>query len=163
MVAALFFPSNYSFSSCHCLEHLFCWGSFGLARFVGAEGCNGSYWHLLGPKILTKLPGLLRLTRTRNFSFLISAHRDSWLKDFCGGSKIKQFYPCFCTSKIQSTGVSHTQSGKALAAEAAKGDVNQPHIPEPWSCYRTVPLHLPCSHYPSAFTAGAHCSFTVSL
>lgn len=53
------------------------------------------------------------------------------VKDFCGGSKIDQFHLYFCTRKIQLTVVSHTQSGKALVAEAAKGDVNLPHIPEP--------------------------------
>ena len=158
-VAALFFPSNNQFSSCHCFEHLFFLGSFALTRSVGAKACNGSYWHLLGPKTPTKLPSLLRLTRTRNFSYLMSAHRGSWLKDFCGGSKIEQFYLYFCTHKIQLTVVSHTQRGKALVAEAAKGDVNLSHVPEPWCCYRTVPAHT--TPLPSQLE---HiCSFTVSL
>lgn len=85
-----------------------------LATFIGAKGCNGPYWHLPGPKAPTKLPSLLGLTQARTFSYLTSAHRESWLKGFCGGSKIELFYPYFCIHKIYLTPVSHAQSPKAV-------------------------------------------------
>jgi len=159
MVTALFFPSSNRFSSCHCFEHRLSLGTFVLTRVFGAKGCNGSYWHLWGTKTPPKLPSLLRLTWTRSFLYLMFAHRMSWIKDFCVRSKIEQFYPYFCTHKIQLNVAPHTHSGKALVAEAAQGDVNVPHIPKPWSCYRAAPLHPPHSHHPSAFTAGAHLLF----
>lgn len=90
------------------------------------------------------MPSLLRLTRTRIFSYLTSAHIQ---KAFCGGSKIEQFCPHFCTHKVQSAVVSHTQSDEAAVAEAAREDVNLLHVPEPWHCYRIMPLHLPCPHH----------------
>lgn len=87
-------------------------GEFCLDNFHWGQ-CNGSYWHLLGPKHLLSLPVCSSWHRQGPFH-IWWVHRERWLRGFCGGSKIELFYPYFCIHKIHLTPVSHVQSAKAV-------------------------------------------------
>lgn len=112
---------------------------------------TGYFW---GPKYLLNFPVCSSWHRQGTFHIWCLHTEGIDLRIFVVEAKLNNLTHTFAPRKIQLTVVSHTQSGKA---EDAKGDVNPPHIPEPWSCYSS--LHLPGSHYPSAYTGGAHLLF----
>lgn len=131
---------NNCFFSCCCFLSR---GALSWQLLLGPRGGMASFEAKTPPGF----PSFSRMPRTRIFSCLMSAHRQSWLKAFCGGSKAKQFCPHLCTHKVLLAVVAHTQSDEAAVAEAAREVVKLLHVPEPWCCYRTVPLHLPHPHH----------------